>query len=102
MAHTHLPVGFLLPACSPTSPFTTGTCPRCDLGSLTEQPCAATGNCCQAASQAAVVVHACGQFPPFGGLIVCLPQALEDEYGGWLSDRIIADFVAYAKVGQLS
>jgi beta-glucosidase/6-phospho-beta-glucosidase/beta-galactosidase len=30
--------------------------------------------------------------------IACL-QALEDEYGGWLSDRIVDDFAAYAEVG---
>ncbi|CAN4093070.1 unnamed protein product [Withania somnifera] len=27
-----------------------------------------------------------------------LPQALEDEYGGWLSRKIVKDFTAYAKV----
>ncbi|KAK4338764.1 hypothetical protein RND71_043251 [Anisodus tanguticus] len=27
-----------------------------------------------------------------------LPQALEDEYGGWLSQKIIKDFTAYADV----
>nr|CAD1828475.1 unnamed protein product [Ananas comosus var. bracteatus] len=27
-----------------------------------------------------------------------LPQALEDEYGGWVSPRIVADFMAYADV----
>ncbi|GAB4820729.1 hypothetical protein N2152v2_007775 [Parachlorella kessleri] len=26
-----------------------------------------------------------------------LPQALEDEYGGWLSERIVPDFVNYAE-----
>ncbi|OVA00214.1 Glycoside hydrolase [Macleaya cordata] len=27
-----------------------------------------------------------------------LPQALEDEYGGWLSQKIVSDFTAYADV----
>ncbi|XVF72621.1 hypothetical protein PTKIN_Ptkin12aG0135200 [Pterospermum kingtungense] len=27
-----------------------------------------------------------------------LPQALEDEYGGWISRRIVKDFTAYAEV----
>ncbi len=30
-----------------------------------------------------------------------LPQALEDEYGGWLSERIVPDFVNYAEVRRV-
>eukprot|EP01110_Echinostelium_bisporum_P006190 TRINITY_DN25086_c0_g1_i1.p1 TRINITY_DN25086_c0_g1~~TRINITY_DN25086_c0_g1_i1.p1 ORF type:complete len:81 (-),score=14.04 TRINITY_DN25086_c0_g1_i1:130-372(-) len=36
---------------------------------------------------------------PFGQIYVWdLPQALDDEYGGFLSEQIVDDFVAYSEV----
>ena len=30
-----------------------------------------------------------------------LPQALQDEYGGWVDERIVEDFAAYAQVRRV-